>query len=201
MKKELYLFEGKKVVAIDYELYKCYEIFVDEFSDRKMMYLSYVLDLTEDMSEKELAERISEAIYEEIYMRTLMEDDLIVAMKKMLAEANKEIKVVEGRNEMPEEIKELLDSGRVVKMTIYARNDSFISQLRIEKGFACLYKAIKCSDLAIWVEKKVENDIAKELNVIVEENKVSELMDLIRNYVYMVFGQDEPERVIGIYVQ
>jgi hypothetical protein len=200
MKKELYLFEGKKAVKIDYELYNCYELFVDEFTDRKLEYLTHVLELTEDMSEQKLSECISEVLYEEIYMITLMEDDLIAAMKKMIAEEKQKIKVVKVKDEMPEDIKDLLNQKEVIKLTICARKDAHISSKRIEKGLACLYKCIKCTDIPLWIEKRVEENIAKEISVVVEETRLSEIMELIRSYVCVVFECDDAERVVRIYV-
>lgn len=199
MKKELYLFKGKKVVKIDYELYNCYELFVDEFTDRKLEYLTHVLGLTEDMSERKLSESLTEAIYEDIYMRTLMEDDLIAAMKKMLAEEKQGIKVVEVKNEIPEEVEELLNQKQAIKLTICAREDVHIPKERIERGLACLYRCIKCSDIPIWVGKRVESDLLKEMSVIMEDARLPEIMGLISNYVDEVFEGEEAERVVRIY--
>ena len=98
-------------------MYNCYELFVDELTDRNLQYLTHVLGL---------------------------------------AEEQQEIKVVEVKKPMPEEIKKLLSHREAIKLTICARDDAHICRERIERGLACLYKCIKCSDMVIWMEKKVD---------------------------------------------
>jgi hypothetical protein len=181
-------------------LYNCYELFVDELTDRNLQYLTHVLGLAEDMPERELSERISKAMYEDVYIRTLMEDDLMAAIRKMLAEEQQEIKVVEAKKPMPEEIKKLLSHREEIKLTICARDDAHICRERIERRLACLYKCIKCSDMVLWMEKKLEDDIAKEISVIVEGARLPEIMKLIGNYVSEVFECEEVADVLRVYV-
>ena len=198
MKKEIYLFEGQKVIGIDRELFRCYEIYVDRLSENRLRYLPHVLDLTEDMTEMELSERLSETLYEEIYMATAMEEDLIIAIKKMLADDGQDVKVEESAYEMPKEICELLANKKLNKLIVSARMDWDISKERIEKCFAGLYKSIRCSNLVSWLGKTVEDDVVKEIHIVLEEAKIIDLKSLIRNFVYEVFGYDEPERIINL---
>lgn len=198
MKKEIYLFEGQKLIGIDRELFRCYEIYVDRLSENRLRYLSHVLGLTEDMTEMELSERLSEALYEEIYMATAMEENLIIAIKKMFADDRQDVKVEESAYEMPKEICELLANKKLNKLTLSARMDWGINKERIEKCFAGLYKSIRCSNLVSWLGKTVEDDVVKEIHIVLEDAKIIELRILISNFVYEVFDCDEPERIINL---
>ena len=102
----------------------------------------------------------------------------------MLADDRQDIKVEESAYEMPKEVCELLANKKLNKVTLSARMDWGISKERIEKCFAGLYKSIKYSNLASWLGKNVEDDVVKEIHIVLEEAKIIDLKNLIRNFVY-----------------
>ncbi|MBR5317161.1 MAG: hypothetical protein IKU39_04635 [Lachnospiraceae bacterium] len=198
LKKEIYLFDGKKSILVDSELYNCYERYADEFSERKVQYLSVVLGLTEDMTEKELSEKFSRAMYEDIYMVTAMEEELIAAMGEMIAEEKEEVKVVEKKQEMNYETKELINDKKAVCLTIEACSDSYIEKERIERCLAGLYKNIRYSEYPLRLGKETDNDIIRKIQVVIEKERFPEIMILVTNFVQEIFRIDEWEKLIKI---
>lgn len=186
MKREICLFDGRKTLAIDKELLNCFELYVQPLTKTRLDYLTLVFELSEDMTEDELIQRFSEALYEEINMSTVMEEDFIAAMRKMSAENLSEVKLDEVRAENKKSDKWKVDKEGIY-ITIRAKQDMDISQERIERCLACLYKSIRYSKNYIVLDKKLEDDIVKEIELLVEENRVLELMELVERFETVIF--------------
>lgn len=189
MKKEIRLFDGKKIAKIDYALFTCYELYVHRFTEHTPEYFSHVLELTEEMSGEELSEKLSEALYEDIYMMTVMEDELVVAMRATLNGAEKvSVDDVEAELKQCKLLEKEKYKNRGILLTIQAKENPYIETDLIKKCLACLYKSLKCIEGTLWIDKNMRDNLVQELEVIIGKTSLDELENLLNNFVNGIFG-------------